>query len=381
MNNYQICNRCICDTTIPGITFDEKGECMYCKIHDQMETEFAPGKESERKLKKIVSEIKAAGKGKKYDCIVGVSGGRDSTYLLYTTVKLGLRPLAVHFDNGWNSSIAVTNIKRSLERYNIDLETYVVDWDEFKDLQKSFLMASVSDAEIPTDVGIFGTVHRIAAKEGIKYIMNGHSFRTEGVMPIGWTYMDGRYIKALQKRFGTKKLKTFPNFSLFDLFYYTFIKKIKTIPLLNYVDYIHSRVQKLLSKEMGWTYYGGHHHESYYTNFFQSYLLPKKFNIDKRKIEYSALIRSGQKKRQEALREITEVPYPYEEELVNYTIGKLGFTKKEFQEIFKAPVKSFKDYPTYYRTVKTFMGPLKLAARYGLVPKLLIQKFSTWGEK
>ena len=225
--NQRICVRCVADETIPGIYFDENGVCNYCHIHDAMEQEYPQGKKAQKELKALVRRIKLSGKGRKYDCIVGVSGGRDSTYLLYVAVKLGLRPLAVHFDNGWNSALAVTNIKNILTKLKVDLETLVVDWAEFKDLQRSFLLASVSDAEIPTDVGIFGTLHRVAAKEGIKYILNGHSFRTEGVMPIGWTYMDGRYIKSVQKQFGTQKLKTFPNFNLWDMFYYTFIRKIK----------------------------------------------------------------------------------------------------------------------------------------------------------
>jgi len=375
--DYRICTRCIADTTIPGITFDENGICNYCKIHDKMEKDYPEGKEARKKLEELVRKIKASGKGKRYDCVVGVSGGRDSTYLLYTAVKLGLRPLAVHFDNGWNSEIAVTNVKNILSKLNIDLETLVVDWYEFKDLQRSFLFASVSDAEIPTDVGIFGTLHKIAAQEGIKYILNGHSFRTEGIMPISWTYMDGRYISSVQKKFGTMKLKTFPNFSFWDLFYYVFIKKIKSVPLLNYVEYKHSQVEKILEKEAGWTYYGGHHHESYYTNFFQSYFLPKKFNIDKRKIEYSAKIRSGQMERPLALKEIQAIPYPYEKELVNYTISKLGFSQRQFDQIMKAKVKTFHDYPSYYPIVKVLKPVLKLAVKYNLIPRLLYQKFFT----
>lgn len=375
---YQICNRCVADTTILGINFDKNGVCNYCKIHDEMEKEYPQGKEAQKKLKELVGKIKISGKGKKYDCVVGVSGGRDSTYLLYIAVKLGLRPLAVHFDNGWNSALAVTNIKNILTKLNVDLETIVVDWAEFKDLQRSFLLASVSDAEIPTDVGILGTLHRVAAREGIKYILNGHSFRTEGVMPIGWTYMDGRYIKSVQKQFGTQKLKTFPNFNLWDMFYYTFIKKIKTVPLLNYVEYKHTNVAKVLEKEVDWTYSGGHHHESYYTHFFQSFLLPQKFKIDKRKIEYSAKIRSGQMKRVDAIREISEITYPYDPELVGYTITKLGFSQKEFKEkIMKRKVKTFRDYPTYYPLVKTMKPILKLAVRYNLIPQLLYQKFFT----
>lgn len=370
----QICKRCVCDTTILGIVFDGKGICNFCKIHDKMEKEYPKGRIGQQKLKELVAKIKRAGKNKRYDCVVGISGGRDSTYLVYLAKKLGLRPLAVHFDNGWNSELAVTNIKNVLDKLKVDLETLVVNWEEFKDLQKSFLKASVCDAEIPTDIGIFGTLNRVAAREGIRYILNGHSFRTEGIMPLSWTYMDGRYIESVQKQFGTKKLKSFPNFKFWDLFVCTFIKNIKTVPILNYVDYNHKKIQEIMVRKLSWRYSGGHHHESYYTNFFQSYLLPQKFKIDKRKIEASALIRSGQITRQKALFQIKK-EYPYDKNLVEYVIGKLDLTRKEFDQILALPVKSFNEYPTYYSLVKLFRLPLLMGVKSGFFPELLYQKF------
>ncbi|MCL5407044.1 MAG: N-acetyl sugar amidotransferase [Patescibacteria group bacterium] len=376
MKNSQsnkICTRCVADTTIPNISFDKEGVCNFCYLHNEMEKEYPQGKIGAQKLKEIVQEIKNKGQGKKYNCIVGVSGGRDSSFLLYMAVKLGLKPLAVHFDNGWDSPIAVTNIKKSLEKLKIDLETIVVNWEEFKDLQISYLKASVPDAEIPTDVGILGTLHRVAIKEGIKYILNGHSFRTEGVQPLGWTYMDGKYIVAIQKKFGKYPLKTYPNVNLSDLAEVTW-QKIKTVPLINYVEYNHTKVQKILEKELDWTYYGGHHQESYYTNFFQSYLLPKKFGIDKRKIEYSALIRSGQMTRENALLKIKTAPVPYEDEMINYVISKLWMTRSEFNKIMALPAKTFHDYPTYYPLIRAFKWPMKMTYKLNLFPKLLYQK-------
>lgn len=373
----KICKKCVCDTTISNIHFDENGVCNFCHIQEEMERQYpSPNSlEAKKELKEIIAKIKESGKGKKYNCVVGVSGGRDSSFLLYTAVKLGLKPLAVHFDNGWNSSIAVNNIKNILDILKVDLETLVVDWDEFKDLQRSFLYASVSDAEIPTDVGIFGTLNKIAGEENIKYILNGHSFRTEGIMPLDWTYMDGKYIKSIQEKFGTKKLKTFPNFFLTDMIYYTFIKNIKTVPLLNYVSYERADVDKILKEKLHWVYSGGHHHESFFTHFFQSYYLPQKFKLDKRKIEYSALIRSGQLKREKALKEIQEKTYEYDQELVNYTVSKIGFTPKEFEKIMKSPRKTFRDYPNYYSMIKFFKIPLKIASNLGIIPKILYQKF------
>jgi hypothetical protein len=187
--------------------------------------------------------------------------------------------------------------------------------------------------------------------------------------------MDGRYINSVHRKFGGKTLKTVPNFTLWDLFDYTFIKRIEVIPLLNYIDYKHEEVDHILKTELAWEYYGGHHHESYYTNFFQSFLLPQKFNIDKRMLEYSALVRSGQMERETALKEFLSVPYTFSEELVDYTLRKLGLSEEEFKHILNQPPKSFKDYPSYYPIVKIMQLPIKAAADLGLIPTLLYQKY------
>ncbi|MBF0385068.1 MAG: N-acetyl sugar amidotransferase, partial [Candidatus Omnitrophica bacterium] len=192
-----ICTRCVMDTTVPEINFDENGVCNFCHMHDAMDKEFPLDAKGKGYFDKFIDKIKKDGQGKPYDIIIGVSGGRDSTFALCAAVKLGLRPLAVHLDNGWNSEIAVTNIKNATNKLNIDLYTYVLDWEEFKDLQISFLRSSTSDAEIPTDVAIHGLLHKTAAEEGIKYLVFAHSFRTEGVAPLGWTYMDGKYINSV----------------------------------------------------------------------------------------------------------------------------------------------------------------------------------------
>ena len=370
----KICSRSILDTTIPGISFDENGECQFCKVYDEMDKLYPLGENTQTKLELLIEKIKKDGKTKRYDCIVGVSGGTDSTYTLYLAKKYGLRPLAVHFDNGWNSKLAVKNIKNICEKLDVALITYVVDWEEFKNLQIAFLKASTPDAEIPTDVGIHATLIKTALKEKVKYILNGHSFRTEFVMPIGWTYMDGRYIKDVNKRFNGTKLKTFPNFTVSDVVYYNFIKGVKVIPILNYFDYQKSEAKKILEKEVDWEYSGGHHHESIYTHFFQSYYLPKKFNIDKRKTELSAQILSGHLTREEALKEIAE-PYPYKKEVVEYTISKLGLSQEDFDKILHQPVKSFKDYKTYYPIIQLMKSPIYIATQLNLLPKLLYYKF------
>jgi N-acetyl sugar amidotransferase len=374
-NEYRICSRCLLDTTVPEIAFDEKGVCQYCKIHDVQEKKYPLGERGKENLEKLIERIKAKGKGKKYDCIIGVSGGTDSTYTLLLAKKYGLRPLAVHFDNGWDTEIAVSNVQNALTKLGIDLYTVVADWGEFKDLQKAFLRASVPDAEVPTDYAIYSVLFDVAAKKGIKFVLQGHSFRAEGTSPIGWTYMDGRYIKNVHKKFGTKKITSFPVLSMSQLLYYIFIKGIKEIRLLEYVEYNKRKVKEILKKELDWVDYGGHHHESNYTRFFQSYLLPRKFHIDKRKTEFSAWVRSGHISRDEALRQLKAEEYPFNEEDVKYTLKKLDLSEAEFAEIMKAPVKSFRDYPTYQPMIHAMKGPIKAASKMGLVPEILYLKY------
>ena len=309
INAFITCSRCLMDTTVNGITFDEKGECTFCKIHDDLEKKYPLNDSSKKKLNTLVSKIKKDGKSKKYDCIVGISGGRDSSYTLYTAVKLGLKPLAVHFDNGWNSENAVRNIENLCKKLNVDLHTHVANWEEFKDLQKSFLKASVPDAEVPTDWVIFSVLFEQASNHNIKYIIHGHSFRTEGTTPLTWTYMDGKYVNCIHGNFGKVKVKSFPIMSLSKYLYYTFFKRIKQVRLLYYLPYDEKKILQMLTDEVGWINYGGKHHESMYTGFFQSYILTRKFNIDKRKLHYSALMRSGQISKEKAQEIIKKDPY------------------------------------------------------------------------
>jgi N-acetyl sugar amidotransferase len=339
-----------------------------------MEKEYSFGKDGRANLELLIKKIKHSGKSNTYDCIMGVSGGTDSTYALYLAVKNGLKPLAVHFDNGWNSATAVENIKNTCKILDVNLYTYVVDWNEFKNLQVSFLKASVSDAEIPTDIGIHATLIKTAAKHNVKYVLNGHSFRTEFIMPLTWTYMDGKYINSVHRKFGSVPLKTYPNFTLGDMIWFNILKGIKVIPFLNYFEYEKEKVKPLLESELNWKYYGGHHHESVYTKFFQSYLLPVKFKIDKRKTELSAMILSGHATKENALREI-EMPYTFDEENIKYVLNKLDLSKDEFNAILTSPLKSFKDYPTYYPLIKIMKPLVRAASKMGILPKVLYYKF------
>lgn len=371
----EICTRCIMDNTVPGITFDENGICTFCHIHDELEAKYPLNAQTPAHLRQIVDKIKEEGKNKKYDCIVGVSGGRDSTYTLYTTVKLGLRPLAVHFDNGWNSDLAVQNIKNACTRLGVDLHTHVADWEEFRDMQKAFLKASVSDAEVPTDWVIFSVLFKEAAREKVKYIIHGHSFRTEGTTPLTWTYMDGKYVNYIQKAFGSKKIKSFPVMNMTDYLYFTFFKRIRQIRLLYFLPYNEAEILQMLKSELGWQDYGGKHHESKYTGFFQSYILTRKFGIDKRKLHYSALIRSGQMNREDALEKVKHDPYNGGLEMVNYCLKKLEFTQEEFDEIMNTAPRSFLDYESYYKLVRSMKKPIAWGTKAGIIPDTVYRKF------
>ena len=363
-----ICTRCIMDSSVQEITFDSHGICSFCNIHDEMEQQYPLNEEGRRELEKLVQEIKEQGKNKKYDCVVGVSGGRDSTYTLLLLKQLGLRPLAVHFDNGWNTEISVSNIKNALDKLGIELYTYVVDWEEFKDLQISFLKASVPEVELPTDIAIRAALYRAAREEGLKYIIEGTSFRTEGVLPLSWGYKDGRYVKSIQKKYGSKRLKTFPNLSLTSYFFSAFVLKIKLIRLLNYFAYSKVEAKKVLTKELNWIDYGGHHHESIYTRFFQSYLAPLKFGMDRRMISFSAQIRSGLLTREEALEQMKQPIYPADkiQEDKEYIAKKLKLSLNALDLIISQQPKSFLDYPSYYPLISRLRSLIRFTAKHNI---------------
>ncbi len=362
------CNRCILNSTVPGIEFDSKGECNYCKLYDILDEEYPLNNND--KIAKLISSIKRNGKGKKYDCVAGISGGTDSTYTLYLAKQMGLRVLAVHFDNGWNTELAVANIKNTLSQLGYDLYTYVVNWEEFKDLQLSFLKASTIDVEIPTDLAINGVLYRTALKQKLNYILTGISFRTEGNMPQAWAYADGKYIKSVQKIFGTKKLRTFPNLTLSLMVYFNIFRQIKIIRFLNYFDYSKQAASQILEKELNWKSYSGHHFESIYTRFFQGYISPEKFGVDRRIVALSAQVRAGHITREQALEEIKKKHYSENDinEDKSYIAKKLGLSVQEFEDILDLPKKSFKDYKSNYYLLKRFQFLIRLLSKMKLIP-------------
>lgn len=352
-----ICTRCIMDTSDPDINFDADGVCNHCHRYDQeLPKRVFHGQEGVVRLKQLVEKIKASSKHAEYDCIIGVSGGVDSTYVAYLTKQLGLRPLAVHFDNGWNSELAVSNIEKTLDKLGIDLHTYVMNWPVFKNLQLSFLKASTPDGEIPTDHAINALLFQEASKRKIKYIISGMNFATESMSVPTWSYghSDLKYIKAVHKLFGTSDLKTFPHFNFIDLFKWNVLQRIQVVSVLNYIEYNKEQAMDILKNELGWVYYGGKHYESVYTRFYQGYILPEKFGIDKRRGHLSDLIRSGQITRGQAIDEINKQGYP--EQLLRqdkeFVLKKLSLTDEAFEAIMKLPRKLFTDYPNRYADIQ-----------------------------
>ncbi|MBX3165263.1 MAG: N-acetyl sugar amidotransferase [Bacteroidetes bacterium] len=343
MSSYQICSRCVYDTSIEDISFTAEGLCSYCQKYDNLARKYIniPKEEKQKQLNVILSKIKRLGRNQKYDCILGLSGGVDSSYLAWLAKDLGLRPLVVHFDNGWNSELAVKNIENIVTKLNYDLETYVFNWEEFKDLQRAYFKAGVVDIEVPTDYLIFAVLNKLAAKKGIKYILSGYNYATEFGMPKGWNIsnkFDNKNLEDIHKRFGKIKLKNFPKFGRYQIFYYQNILGIETVPLLNYIEYVKKDVKHFISKELDWKDYGGKHYESVFTRFYQGYVLVKKFGIDKRRAHWSALICSGQVTQEEALEDLKNSPYDLElqKQDFEYVAKKLDFSQDEFNEILKA---------------------------------------------
>ena len=364
------------DHSDPLIFYDSKGECNHCKRYDNLVNDrIVESSSSKKELKKIVKKIKNNGKNKSYDCIIGVSGGVDSTYVAYLTKKLNLRVLAVHFDNGWNSELAVKNIEQTLKKLNIDLYTYVIDWDVFKNIQIAFLKASVPDGEVPTDHAINALLFREASKRGIKYILNGMNFSSESMNVLDWSYghQDWRYIKNIAKKFNKKiNLSSYPRYTFFKLFYYTFIKNIKVVSILNYINYDKNKVMKIIEKELDWKYYGGKHYESVYTRFYQGYYLPKKFGYDKRRGHLSDLIRAGQITRDFALEEIKKDPYPnpvLRADDIEFVEKKFEFESHELNKLLILKNKSFRDYKNSYSIVVFLKNLVNKLRKYNLYSK------------
>lgn len=346
---YRQCSHCVLDTNDDAnIEFDSNGKCSHCYYYDEQYRLLVPeAKAAQELLEKKIAQIKEAGKGKKYDCIIGISGGADSSYVAYLAHQFQLRPLCVHFDNGWNSELAVKNIESLVTAFKFDLYSYVIDWEEFKDLQLAYLKASVVDIEVLTDHAIYGVMFKIAKENNIQFVLAGHNVATEGILPYHWTYNKKDYvnIQAIHKMYGEKKLLMFP-FLDPKMKKFIFNSGVEFVNYLNWTSYNVEAVKQLLQRETGWRDYGLKHHESIWTRFYQGYILPVKFGIDKRKAHFSSLICSGQMTKEEALEQLQR-PFYQPNQLkqdMEFVFKKLGLSKEEFEEIMKRPVQSHWDF-------------------------------------
>lgn len=351
MRTYQVCTQCVMDTTDSAIVFDLQGVCDHCNtFQTEVKPNWHTGQRGERELRQLVEQIKKSGKGKDFDCIIGMSGGIDSSYLTYIATEFGLRPLVFHVDAGWNSQEAVNNIEKLVDKLGLDLYTEVIDWEEMRDLQLAFFKSGVPHIDTPQDHAFFATMYKFAEKHNIKYILTGANLSTECIRnPIEWMYYqsDSIQLKDIHDKFGTRPLVNYPTTSILrHKIWLPYIKGIKVVRPLNSVEYDKAAAVKLLMEKFGWQPYPQKHFESRFTRFYEGYWLPKKFGFDTRKVQFSSLIVTGQMSREEALEKLKgpaldEATVRQEFE---YVANKLGITTSELQSYMDAPNKNYKDY-------------------------------------
>lgn len=361
------------DTTAAGIEFDAEGRCNYCRNYERTLASYQPSSPEALKKKEdaLVERIKREGRNKPYDCIIGLSGGADSAYTLYHAKQRGLRPLAVHMDNGWDSELAANNIENLVRKLGVDLHTHVINWLEYRALMQAYFDADVIDIEVLYDNAMLAVNHQMASKVGVRWILGGTNTTTEGMeMPTNWNWnkFDKRNLRALAKRSGVK-LETFPSIGTPEYVLFKYIRRIHWIPFLDYIDYNKPRCTDILVKEVGYRKYAYKHYESVFTRFYQGYILPKKFNVDKRKLHLSTLVMSGQMKREEALETMKQIPYPSaqdEADDIEYFLKKMGWTRAQLDSYIARP-----EIPhTAYPSEKPLWDKLaRIARRAKIVPK------------
>ncbi|HNA75181.1 MAG TPA: N-acetyl sugar amidotransferase [Saprospiraceae bacterium] len=352
MREYQICTNCVMDTSDSKIVFDEKGVCDHCNTYyKDIEPVWNYGKGREKELSSMADKIKASGKSKDFDCILGMSGGIDSSYLLYLAKeKLGLRPLVFHVDAGWNTQLAVNNIERLVDKLNLDLFTEVINWEEMKDLQLAYFKSGVPHIDVPQDHAFFATMYHFASKYKVNYILTGGNYSTECVRnPIEWMYYqsDSVQLKDIHKKFGQIPLADYLVTNiLWHKVYLPYVKKIKVLRPLDYMQYNKQEAMDLLQNQFGWQPYPQKHFESRFTRFYESYWLPERFGYDTRRVQYSSLILTGQMSREEALNQLKLPAYDSEEikHEFEFVANKLGISKEELQTYFNMPKKTHLDY-------------------------------------
>ncbi len=366
---YRMCARCVMDTTDPNIMFDDEGVCSHCHyFQNNVVPNWFPDQRGEALLHDMIAQVKAHGKGKPYDSIIGISGGVDSSFLAVKVAEWGLRALAVHVDAGWNSELAVKNIEQIINKTGLDLVTHVVDWEDMQELQLAFLRSNLANQDVPQDHAFFAALYRYAIKNDIKFVISGSNYATEGILPQSWGYdaMDARHLRAIHARFGTRKLKDFPIVSFFDYhIYFPKIKKMTILRPLNYISYTKSAAIDYLERNYGWRYYGGKHYKSRWTHFFQAYYLPTKFGYDKRKAHLASLVVAREISRDEALKELDKPLYT-ENELAEdkaFVAKKLGLTVEELDRLVTAPGTHYREFPNNEHKLQRYLTVQSFAVR------------------
>ena len=366
----RVCTFCVMDESNPAITFDANGQCNCCRdALARMAHEWRPNAEGAERLRLLAERLKLAGRGRRYDAMLGLSGGIDSAYLAHVAVrKLGLRVLAVHVDGGWNSEPAVRNIESLVRKLDLDLHTHVVEWREMRDLQLAFLRASVLNQDIPQDHAFFSTLYRTAVKFGIRDFLSGVNFATESIVPLGWGYpsMDGKHARAIHRRFGTSKLHAYPFMGLAEFLWLTRVRRQLTVHRpLNELNYDKEAAREELTREYGWRDYGGKHSESRFTKFYQDIYLPRKFGFDKRRLHLSSLIVSGQMSRDAAVAELaTPIVAPVQARRdTRFVAKKLTLPLEELERLIESTPKSHFDYPNQMAWFRR-LSRLKTIARH-----------------
>lgn len=371
----QICSRCIYDERVPGIRFDGTGICSYCHQSDALKAQFKTGTpDGEAALRRIVMDIKRSGQGKRYDCVIGVSGGTDSSYMVHLAKEWGLRPLAVHYDNTWNSAIATQNIHKVLSGLEVDLFTHVVDNKEADDIFSAFFRAGVAEIEASTDLALAEVMYRAAWKHGVRYVLEGHSFLTEGVTPLGRNYFDGRYVQSVHSQFGRRPMRTYPLMTMARFLFWSAAARIRKIRPFWYLTYSKEEARAFLEDRFDWKYYGGHHLENRMTAFFHGIYLPQKFQADMRNNTLAARVRLGLLSREEAWAEYNTPPV-VEDELLEYFKKRLGITEEEYEAVMTSPPRPWSDFPTYKKSFERMRPLFAILARANLVPMSFYVKY------
>jgi N-acetyl sugar amidotransferase len=364
----RVCTFCVMDSTHPGLEFDASGQCSGCRdALARRPHEWWTGEAGQQRLSRMVTTLKQAGQGQRYDVMLGLSGGIDSAYLAHLAVReLGLRVLAVHVDGGWNSEPAVRNIESLVRTLDLDLHTYVVEWQEMRDLQLSFLKASVLNQDIPQDHAFFSTLYRTARMFGIRHFLSGVNYATEAIIPpgTGFSYSDDVHLRGVQRRFGTKPLDSYPVMSFLEFLWLTRVRKqLAVFRPLNFMDYRKDMALETLRSQYGWRDYGTKHSESRFTKFYQDIYLPRKFGLDKRKLHLSSLVVSGQLHRDEALAELEQPILPPDQERrdIRFVAKKLGLSPAELEALIAAPPIPHAAYPNRLALMRTLEAGKRVA--------------------